>query len=117
MNDQMTDYTWGGDRCVREGKLKSHERHPCYFCGTPTDISTATYCDVCGFYQCMNCGKCYCNTKPAEQYALKYLRNKYCCIRSFFENGFLEEDNAYRLHVPHFVDALDYCREREGVDT
>ena len=111
MGDQLaSDYTWGGDRCVRAGELGSNEEHPCYFCGTPTNIRTATYCTLCGFYQCSVCGRGYCNTSLEERAALRYLRDKYCCNLVSFEKGFQTEDNEYLKLVPHFIDALNYCR-------
>ena len=108
-------YTWGNNKCIRIGRLYPDEYHPCYFCGTPTNIKTATYCENCGFYQCEVCGKCYCNTSLKEKVALRYLRDKYCCNLAFFRKGFQSEDSKYLELVPHFVDALDYCRNQEEI--
>ncbi len=110
----MSDYVWGRDRCVRAGRISPDEEHPCYFCGVPVNISTAVYCEHCGFYQCPNCGGCYCNTQDEERQALRYLRDKYCCSSEFFKKGIQSEDGYYLRLVPHFIDALNYCRMREG---
>lgn len=112
-------YQWGEKACVRKGKVQQDEQHPCYFCGKPFPISTVDYCRHCHFAICPSCGKCYCNTSEAEREALQILRDTFCCVSVCFRVGL----SSYTMHsgyaneltlVPHFKDALDYCRSKEG---
>jgi len=112
----MKRYTWGGMPCVRFDKLLATEEHPCYYCGKPFSIDTTIACSKCGFMICPNCKKCVCNTSKLEQTTLAVLRDNYCCDPSNFSRGFDESDKEYLISVPHFVDALNYCRKQEGIN-
>lgn len=117
--DKGYTYTWGGSPCVRFGENFGSEAHPCYYCGTPLfiDGSHSKYCNTCHFMECHSCGKCWCNAPTATRAALRLLRNKYCCTREYFEAGVKTEDPREKvalLLVPHFQDALDYCRRIKG---
>lgn len=113
------DYVWDEKPCVRKDHIDSDEQHPCYYCGKPFPISSVKYCDQCHFAICPSCGKCSCNTSLEEQQALQTLRNTFCCIPVCFRVGLTmpATHNSYsiELHlVPHFVDALNYCRGKVG---
>ncbi len=111
----MVEYTWSSKPCVRFHSHIEGEGHPCYYCGTPIPIEVGMEtCKKCGFAVCPSCRGCICNQPDHIHSSLERLRDRFCCNRRHFEIGFfLESNNQDRrdlLRVPHFVEALDYCR-------
>lgn len=111
-------HTWSGDRCIRNRRGRSFvgEDHPCYWCGKPlTDMLNLDPCNDCGGIFCPSCDNCWCNVSDEEFEALRQLRRKYCCNLFHFRTGVRVADSIDLLRlVPHFVTALDYCREKEN---
>lgn len=98
--------------CVRYGSMTMDETHPCYFCGFPIPV-TLEYCK-CGIVKCPQCHNCYCTITKEVQDALITLRNRFCCNPFNFVNGLDTRDYRELLRlVPHYPDALNYCRNLE----
>jgi len=115
-----SSYTWSNTKCVRFHKHIKGEEHPCYYCGIPIPIGVGMeICSKCGFAICPSCKGCVCSQPNYIQLCLRRLRDKFCCNHRNFRLGTQlagdEIDRLDLLRVPHFQNALDYCREKEGV--
>lgn len=100
---------------VREKRIQKDEAHPCFFCGTPIQISTVE-CPHCGIMICPHCGKCYCKASLAEKIILYEFHKNICgSIDKFLNNSSIELQVPSRMisFYEKLIKAFVYCRNIE----
>ena len=98
---------------IKLDNIQPGERHPCYFCGIPIDVSNIEDCPTCGIIPCPACGKCFCGISELEQETLVKIHEKYCCIYDnllWFKEieGITGDENI----IKNSTAALRYCAEK-----